>query len=507
MKYTEGSGNIQEKRIRMPICDKTVITEISNDYTLPDYHPEIRRVLYVSSNILPPAKYVSASGAEYSGMIDYSIIYVSVDGKLYSAPLSAEYTLNFPINIDGDFDFNEGISSCVDVISETVSTRLSGPRKINVKSKLKAHARAYATMSLDEKISGDVEPDTLELLSKEEDICIFTRTVSDAFEISEEIIPDTPEFRVISADGKVFIKDISLSDGEAAVNGEIYLTLLLEYSDSDEVAQIQRKIQFSHTIDNEELCKSSRCTAAGHLSDISVNIEEQGIICDMGLIIELEAQTKKSFSYIADIYSTNKSSKAQYKSYDIPANGYCTNGNISMNEKISKENIGIPQNAIIVDVHGTAIAEKIFAEDGKNFVVGQAKYLLLVLSEGEYSSVEIALPFKYAFLAENGSYEQTSCEAKADVISCKVRQDNEEISIDAELSIACWGIGNKTITVLDEIRFEDEIKREKGNVIIYYPSPEDTLWTIAKRYFVPVSKIQLLNGLSDDIINKEYILI
>ncbi len=507
MNHAEGSPYIGQKRIRMPICDKTVLSEISNDYTLPDYHPEIRRVLYVGSNILPPSKYVSAGGAEYSGIVDYSIIYVGVDGKLYSAPLSAEYSFNLPINTDGDFDFNEGVSSCADVVSESVTTRLLGPRKINIKSKLKAHARAYATMLLDEKTVGEVAPDSIQTLIREENICDFTRVVGEVVELSEEIIPDGPDCRIISADGKVFISDINTDDGAATLRGEVYLTLLAEYGDSPEVTQIQRKIPFSQTVENENLTKGSRTTANGYISDISVNIEEQGIICDISLILDLEAQCERKFSYLGDVYSTKKSSEAEYKKYEIPTAGYCINGNFSMNEKMSKENVGFPQNATIIDVYGNATAEKTLTEGSKKTVLGQVKYAAILLVDGEYSSLETVLPFKYEFDAGSTSRECSACEANINVISCKIRQDAEEISIDAELSLSAWGSGSTEITALSQVRFENDVKAEKGKVIIYYPSSTDTLWSIAKRYFVPVSKIQTLNGISDDVINKEYLII
>ena len=64
IRYSEG------KYIQVPINEKNVITEMSNDFTLPDYQPEIKRLLHVSASVLPPTKYVGDSESELSGGID-----------------------------------------------------------------------------------------------------------------------------------------------------------------------------------------------------------------------------------------------------------------------------------------------------------------------------------------------------------------------------------------------------------------------------------------------------
>ena len=64
------------------LCDRTVGCEVSGDFTLPDGQPEIRRLLAVNERVLPPAKYVSSSGVECNGTVDYSVLYVGTDGGL-----------------------------------------------------------------------------------------------------------------------------------------------------------------------------------------------------------------------------------------------------------------------------------------------------------------------------------------------------------------------------------------------------------------------------------------
>ena len=83
--------------IQVPINEKSVMTDLSGDFTLPDYHPEIKRLLKIGAAVLPPAKYIGDSEGEFSGNIDYFVTYTGSDNQLYCAPLTTEYKITVPM--------------------------------------------------------------------------------------------------------------------------------------------------------------------------------------------------------------------------------------------------------------------------------------------------------------------------------------------------------------------------------------------------------------------------
>ena len=109
--------------IMLPLCNRIVTTEISNDYTLPDYQPEIRRVLTLRENVMPPAKYINGDAVELDGNVDYTLIYVGEDGEIYSAPLSAEYSFNMPFDAPRGLDRSEGFTVMSNTFAESSSAR------------------------------------------------------------------------------------------------------------------------------------------------------------------------------------------------------------------------------------------------------------------------------------------------------------------------------------------------------------------------------------------------
>ena len=58
------------QRLSMPMCQRVVNSDIAEDFTLPDYYPEIRRVLYVKEDIPVPARFTSGNKIDVNGVVD-----------------------------------------------------------------------------------------------------------------------------------------------------------------------------------------------------------------------------------------------------------------------------------------------------------------------------------------------------------------------------------------------------------------------------------------------------
>ena len=80
--------------VQLPYPLRAVTAEVAGDFTLPDYQPEIKRLLRIGVNLLPPDP--DQAGGDLTGRMDYSVLYVGGDGGIYCAPLSTEYRLEIP---------------------------------------------------------------------------------------------------------------------------------------------------------------------------------------------------------------------------------------------------------------------------------------------------------------------------------------------------------------------------------------------------------------------------
>lgn len=493
MNSTDAMYGATPKRFRMPLCDRIITAELSNDYTLPDYQPEIRRILRVGASILPPAKYIEGNGVEFNGTADYHMLYIGADGGLYTAPLSGEYSFNAPLDMTGEFDLNEGVTVLTDISDESITYRVSAPRKLSIKCRLAAHVRAYGMMIAEERISGEVNPLSIERLDKECDTTVIMSGLGEIAELSEEIFPDGDNIRVINACADANINSVTASDGYADCRGTVVLKLLVCRDGEGMSAEtLTRNILFSEQVEIDELTSDSSCRASAYVSDITVNVEDGRILCDLSVIPEVAAYKTVPLTYTRDLYSTENYCEASYRNYDIPCVLSSVTGNFSQSERLPVSDTTVQTGSRVVDIWCKPNVEKVESEKNKYILSGQCRYTLLLEKEGDYSVAELSFPFKYE--CDGGATTPSGFVADMGVISCRGRLDGENIGIDAELWVSAEFMGSNTITALSEVRFGETVEKSDGDVIICYPSPEDTPWSISKKYFVPMSKISAMSN-------------
>jgi len=112
----------------------------------------------------------------------------------------------------------------------------------------------------------------------------------------------------------------------------------------------------------------------------------------------------------------------------------------------------------------------------------------------EISAQEFELPFRYE--TDGGTNPPTEYTAAVTPISCRARADGERIGIDAELAVGLALRGETRFDTVTEATFKEPVNRGSAVYTICYPSREDTLWSVAKRYHRPVSTVSDINSLT-----------
>ena len=194
-------------RLCMPMCKRVINTDISEDIMLPDYYPEIRRVLCVRENMLPVAKFISGNKIDISGVVDYTLIYVSNDGMLCSAPLSAEYAFSVPLENVNDFELSEGVNIMAHSTADSSTVRVSGPRKLQIRSHVRSNVNAWGKMSCCESIEGIEDPASIQRLEAEGMCAEMLCENSDIVTVTDQYTLPSENARIALADSVVTIQN------------------------------------------------------------------------------------------------------------------------------------------------------------------------------------------------------------------------------------------------------------------------------------------------------------
>jgi len=478
--------------IQVPINEKSTMSDLSTDFTLPDYQPEIKRLLKVSATVLPPAKYIGDSEGEFSGNIDYFVHYIGSDNQIYCAPLTTEYKTTVPM------DKNElplvNMTADAEIIPENVGGRVTSPRKLNIKCRLKTRARMYGDMPLDSSymtINGENQ-----VLCGREEITRRMFTQSEVIRLSDEIIQGKDsETRVISAEGHVLVGEVMAANGAVNVKGELYLKLIM-CRESDGIPYIAlRRLPFNETVVTEGADGNCQANAKGCVCEMNINVEEDRIGIDVGIILEISACKNETVVYVKDMYSTTHKTQCTYREMPALRGGRAFNSNFTQSDSMTIEEAGLSPEHKIVDISGTAYPENATLDGDKWVFTGKSKFSIIAERDGEYSNVEIELPYRYAVDTKQGYGDGAYASAMSEVISTRARLDGERIGIDAEIMMCGVISCPDKIRMLDGVSFGEENEPRRGEYVICYPSKEDSVWSIAKKYGKTVKSLSDTNKL------------
>ena len=472
-------------RITMPLVWRDVNTDISEEMTLADYYPEIRKMLYLRCSLLPPSKFISGNKIDVSGVADYTIVYLSADGQICSAPFLTEYSFSLPVENMNDFEIGEGVTVMAHSVCESSSVRVSSPRRLQIRSHLRTSLGAWGKRLCSEEITNLENCESVERLGA-------TLVSTECFCESSDVITLSDEYKlpnesagVTVAEGRVSIKDYRIEEECVRMKGDVMVELLI-CSSEGRSETVTRKLPFdvSTELDGVDISEDCSLRVSGNVTDLSVNVEDGNAQIEANAVLEICCFGTKELEYTADLFSVEQECTCHYRDLEIPKLIY--NGNISFaqTDKISVEDMGIFDDAELVDARAYATVEGIERDEAKISLRGTCKYNLVYARNGEYASAEAKLPFRCELDAKNTYWEIISFDAIVDGIGTRAKRDGDYISFDTQMDICATLWGSEKVRTVESADFGEALEKHNSAFIVCYPTSEDDLWSIAKRYSV-----------------------
>ena len=208
---------LYEKRL-----DTGTTAEVAEDFTLPDYRPEIRRIAGIRGEAAVDGKYLAGDELEADGSVTYAVIYQDAEGGLYELSETSSFTAKLPVKGNGTDDrFGTG-DLILSAECESVTCRVTGPRRVTLSSRVRlgllSQKPADFSLAVPEgglgirRKTGQVKTGCLE-------------EVRGSFEASGEI--RDKEGRIAGARGYVTVSDVRIENGRLIFRGEAAVTALL----------------------------------------------------------------------------------------------------------------------------------------------------------------------------------------------------------------------------------------------------------------------------------------
>lgn len=486
MIYNTETG-VLEGAISLPLCTRTVNCDVNEDISVPEEFPEVRRFLAIRENILAPAKFIGARSVDFSGAVDYTLIYLGADGKINSMPFSAEYSFSLPIENADKVELGEGVSALCALSGDGASVRVNTPRRLQLRAGIRASVLCFGRGLCEENLRGVEDPSALQRMRLDSKCLAINCESSDVVTLADDYFIGE-DCRILYSDASCVIND-SAVDGEVVrVSGEVCVRLTIERGDS--VEQALRKIPFEAQTDIEELDGGEvalLCSATGSINELNVAITAGRAEIEVALVLSVCIARNSDICYTRDIYSTAQICNAEYKKMRLPYVIANKNATLTQSERVTCESIGLDGGFEIVDVWGNAACESCLLENGRYVLRGNIKYKLLCKRESEIRAYDAELPFKYE--SGSGELDISSFCAHASIIGARARSDGENVMLESEIALMVAFFGENELEMLSSADFGEAVRLEKNQMVVCFKSSDEEIFEIGKRYCVPLEDI------------------
>ena len=466
------------------LAERSSIAETSMDVSLPDYQSEIRRVLNVTATPLPPAKYVGADTVEFNGTVDYQVLYVGGDGELYSIPLSGEYSFSVPYE-RGECE-NEDVSVLCSICTESASARVSAPRRLSVRARLRPTVRIYGKRSTQTAMLSEVDPMSV-YKNEQSCACVCCESVvSDAIELNAVVPLASDDVRVVSADTRICVESCERGENVLKCRGKARLRLLC--AGEEEYSVATESIPFEGCIELPIDVSDGFCRVRGVVCETSVSVSERSAQCGIGILLEASVGKTRQAVYTSDVYSTKNECECRADEVLTRRLIACESSGLTLSERVPLASTGIPEDAQIVDTLCTVCFDRCDAVDSRPTFGGNAEFCVVYKKDDEVYASTVRVPMKYAATSLSDS-APVSFDCYCEAVDVFARVEKGELRLGAELLISAECMGESEVCFIESARFAEPLERRESEMIVCYPVPDDTLWSVAKRYKVAPSDV------------------
>lgn len=447
--------------------------EVTEDFSLPDYVPEVRRVLGVQRDATADNGFRDGATYLQEGNIAYTVFYLGEDGQVTSVPLNGAYSAKIPL--PEDFDAADGFLVTWDL--DSVTCRVTSPRRLSLSARLRIQTVAAGGTDVSCKRSGE-HADSV-VLRRETMPNVRLHTLRHTA-TAEQTVRERAGVRIAGASGNLCVQDVKPQPGGGVrVVGEASV-LLLAVGDDGAPYPIRSRCAIEETIPQQRMDgENVAMTAFAHPASISVDCGDDGTIT-WQMEYDLHVMAARTGETEADIdgYSTASGEECATKTLSAlyPCGVVC--GRVTLTGDKESSAAGD-----FVYGFGRGQIERVECAGGRLVCTGTANVTVFLRGE-EWAVEECALPLRFetgAPAVQDGSPVSAMHVTICDV-SC--RSDNGTLHVTAEAAIDGVVCLEAEKTVLESLTTTTPLPPKKPRVTICVPNGSETEWDIRKSHRV-----------------------
>lgn len=490
------------------VFNETAEQPIDADFTLPDYYPDISKILKCRAVSRISSKSLNGNNISVGGCVTVTVIYCGEDNALNSYEYQYPFSKNFDTGNSTDGAYLNANVKC-----EYINCRAVTSRKIDIHGAV----GIYVTLNrrkLTEVIS-DVDDTDIELMRGQIPATVPMGCSEKYLSIEEEIElgQGQPDIRcIVRYDASASIGDSKILASKAVVKGEMNVKILY-LPENSSVQTVRYTIPFSQILEIDGINDNCNCDSKVYIAQleikprISATGESRSFTVCTKLLITCECFCNSDVAVILDAYS--RKFEADIVKNEVCFNKICENINETFN---CKKTVDISDGAIseILDTWCDVKTESVRFSDGVITVGGViTAYIIVVNTDGVPSFCEKTFDFEYThpLKAETQNF---NCTPEITVSGSNYTLTGEtsiELRVDLNISAAVYTCNKIPLIVNIALSNEPVKKERKCAMTLYFASAGESVWDISKHYLADVEEVKKINEITDCVLNTDSVVL
>ena len=487
----------------------TVAEQLADvDLTLPDYCPNIEKIL--KCTLIPKLQSKSLSGGQLQldGVCIVNVMYVESEKKtIRCCEQSVDFSQSFSVR-----DAGENYIVLTKTKSEYINCRALSPRRLVMHGAFSLYAKVISSRKTEL-----FTPDGEDLQTYREQIRLadLKSNCQEQFTVSEEIsAADKPAIEsILYSKVKAGITDAKAAGGKLMLNGEISVRLFyLTDIETGETAKLDYILPFTQIIDCEGIDENTENIFNCEVMTFDIRLkndilsDKPAIAFDAMLCVSAQGYLPDDVEVVTDAYSTECVSAPQFSTLKY-VGGVCDINEVFI-EKLNAD-ISDGKIAKVLDIYADSVSVDSSYSDGALSAKGKISLCILAQNEDGYPVfAERGFDFERAVSSAGGCNKMLFENARVLSVSYRLTDDNS-VEIRCEIKLCGGAVKCDSMTSLSGVEvFEDKPLQSDGCALtLYFASKGENLWDIAKSHNTSSQLLLSENSLDELVLDSDKMLL
>lgn len=481
------------------IFEQSLEQPIDTEFTLPDYYPEVERIL--KCRVVPrlSSKALNGGTLVIDGTASITLIYASAEGEISGF----DYQLPFSKAVDSacaQAEPSDGLFVFCSVLLDYATCRAVTSRRISVRGSVIIKPRVVCRKTTE--ILADIDDVCVQMKKGEAKATVPLSVTEKQFSLEEEIeIPqeNPAALSVIRSSAAAIVTECKVISNKAVVKGRLCIDAL--YRAESGCHCFKSELPFNQIVDVFGVEEDCTATARAEVCVFDLRTrtgmsgEARSFTADARINLCIEAFCEREVPLVYDAFSTRFGENISRS--DVALERFVQSADETF---LCKKTIEFPDGTFsgLTDVWCDTGGETVRIEGDVVIISGEIGVCILGKdTQGGAVFYERPAPFEYR-LRLNETPENLRCTPQVQISGLNYELSGTgRVEIRAELKITAAVTETKTVSVLSGFSLDESSPKNQGDsaLVIYFADRGEKLWDIAKRYNTSPAEIASVNEL------------